>query len=302
MRQTALNSVFELAKIDSRILFIGSDLGSGTLEQMKNELPKQFFMEGIAEQHIIGFAAGLAKQGFIPFVNTIATFFSRRAYEQIAIDLALHKSHVILLASGGGMVYSPLGPTHTAIEDIALMSSIPGIRIACPADSHEMNEIVRESANSPGPWYIRFGKGGEPTVTDKSSRTFGHVKMFGGDDEDILILTTGITLHTALAFKTKNTEFGEKVTILHTPILEELEIENVVERIGKARRVVVLEEHIPIGGIFTRLLHIAHEQGIDSRKFKQKSLPHKFPHHYGSQNEHLAHHKIDEYGIMESIK
>lgn len=301
MRQTALNSVFELAKIDPRILFIGSDLGHGTLERMKTELPNQFFMEGIAEQHIIGFAAGLAKQGFIPFVNTIATFFTRRAYEQIAIDLALHKSHVVLLASGGGMVYAPLGPTHTAIEDIALMSAIPGMKIACPADPLEMNEVILSSIKEPGPWYIRMGKGGEPTVVDKYSTKFGNVKLFGGGAEKVLLVTTGILLHTSLELKSSDEELGSRFAILHIPILDELESESVIRKVREADTVVILEEHIPVGGIFTQMLHLAHKFGIDTRKLVQISLPHVFPHNYGSQREHLAHHKLDKFGISEIL-
>ena len=108
MRQMALNTVFELAKSNPKVVFVGSDLGFGTLDKMKQEIPDQFFMEGISEQHLIGFAAGLAKQGFIPFVNTIANFLSRRALEQIILDVALHKLPVKILASGGGMVYAPL--------------------------------------------------------------------------------------------------------------------------------------------------------------------------------------------------
>ena len=119
MRQEALKTVHNLAKNDPRVLFIGSDLGAGTLEAMRKELPQQFFMEGISEQHIIGFAAGLAQEGFIPFFNTIGTFITRRAYEQVCIDIALHDLPVRLLSGGGGMVYAPLGPTHTAIEDFS---------------------------------------------------------------------------------------------------------------------------------------------------------------------------------------
>lgn len=302
MRQTALNSVYELAKLDSRILFIGSDLGHGTLENMKNELPNQFFMEGIAEQHIIGFAAGLAKQGFIPFVNTIATFFTRRAFEQIAIDLALHKSHVVLLASGGGMVYAPLGPTHTAIEDIALMSTIPGMKIACPADSLEMNEIVLNSVKVPGPWYIRLGKGGEPTVVNSCSTRIDHIKFFGGETEKILIVTTGITLHTAVELKFEDKILGSRFAILHIPMLQDLESDIVIQKLRNASAVLVLEEHIPIGGIFTRLLHIAHKFGINAQNFHQRSLSHLYPHLYGSQIDHLAYHKLDKFGLIEFLE
>ena len=106
MRKTSLDCVYELAKADPRVVFIGSDLGPGVLAAMKQEMPERFFMEGIAEQHIIGMAAGLAMNGFMPFVNTIATFLTRRCYEQIALDLCLQDLPVRLIANGGGGVYA----------------------------------------------------------------------------------------------------------------------------------------------------------------------------------------------------
>jgi transketolase len=302
VRQTALQAVYELAKSDQRVVFIGSDLGHGTLAEMKEELPNQFFMEGISEQHIIGFAAGLAKQGFIPFVNTIATFFTRRAYEQIAIDLALHNSHVILLASGGGMVYAPLGPTHTAIEDIATMSTIPGIQIACPSDPLEMREIIDLAMEEAKPWYVRFGKGGEPTITNKSTSRLRHLKYFGDPNSPIIIITTGILLHAALDFKTRNASFQANTCIIHIPILQDQYMQMIVKHLQQAVRVIVLEEHIPKGGLFTQLLHLAFEHGIDSCKFRQGSLSFRYPKNYGSQAEHLSDNFLDANGILSMIE
>ncbi|MBL6665351.1 MAG: transketolase, partial [Rickettsiales bacterium] len=125
MRKTSLDCVYQLAKIDERVVFVGSDLGPGVLDEFKNEFPDRFFMEGIAEQHAVGMAAGLAMEGFVPYVNTIATFLTRRCFEQNVLDLGLHNTNVRLIANGGGVVYAPLGPTHLAIEDIAIMRSIP---------------------------------------------------------------------------------------------------------------------------------------------------------------------------------
>ena len=109
-----------------RIFFIGSDLGAGTSDRFKAEMPERFFMEGISEAHIVGMAAGLALEGKIVYVNTIATFLTRRCFEQIVLDLCLHNARVRLIGSGGGMVYAPLGPTHEAIEDMAILRAIPG--------------------------------------------------------------------------------------------------------------------------------------------------------------------------------
>ena len=106
MRKTCLNTVYELAKKDKKILFIGSDLGPGVLDDFKKNIPKRFFMEGVSEQSIIGLSAGLAIEGFKPYVNTIATFITRRCFEQLAIDLCLHNLPVKLIGNGGGLVYT----------------------------------------------------------------------------------------------------------------------------------------------------------------------------------------------------
>ena len=119
MRKKCLETIYNLAKRNKKIVFIGSDLGPKVLENFKNEMPTRFFMEGVSEQYIIGMSAGLAKEGYIPFVNTISTFITRRCFEQVLVDLALHNLPVKLIGNGGGLVYAPLGPTHQAIEDIS---------------------------------------------------------------------------------------------------------------------------------------------------------------------------------------
>ena len=120
MRKTAMNMVHELARQDPRVVFIGSDLGAGTLDDMKAEFPDRFFMEGVSEQQIIGMAAGMAMDGMVPYINTIATFLTRRCFEQVAVDLCLHRLPVRLIASGGGLVYAPPPFAAALITGLAL--------------------------------------------------------------------------------------------------------------------------------------------------------------------------------------
>src|SRR6185436_2283838 len=127
MRKTSLDMVYELARQDKRIFFIGSDLGVDTLKKFKAEMPERFLMEGVSEANVVTMAAGLALEGKIVYVNTIATFLTRRCFEQVALDLCLHKTNVRLIANGGGVVYAPLGPTHEAIDDIAIFRALPGM-------------------------------------------------------------------------------------------------------------------------------------------------------------------------------
>ena len=104
-------------------------------------------------------------EGFIPYVNTIATFITRRCYEQVAVDLCLHDLPVRLIGNGGGVVYAPLGPTHLAIEDIAIMRALPNMTVVAACDAEEMKRFMRASPGWPHPIYIRLGKGGDPVVS-----------------------------------------------------------------------------------------------------------------------------------------
>jgi len=165
MRQTCLNMVYDLAKRDKRVLFIGSDLSPGLLGDMKKEMPERWYMEGITEANVIGMAAGFAMEGYIPYVNTIATFITRRCYEQVAVDLCLHELPVRLIGNGGGYVYAPLGPTHQAIEDIAIMRALPNMTVTAVCDAEEMGRLMTASLDWPHPIYIRLGKGGDPVVS-----------------------------------------------------------------------------------------------------------------------------------------
>src|SRR5262249_28306794 len=165
MRKKCLDMVYELAKKDERIFFIGSDLGVGTLDAFKKEMPDRFFMEGVSEQSLVSMAAGLALEGKIVYFNTIATFITRRCFEQNVLDLGLHKANVRLIANGGGVVYAPLGPTHLAIDDIAILRAIPHMTIVAPCDANEMARLMPLTVDHQGPIYIRLGKGGDPIVS-----------------------------------------------------------------------------------------------------------------------------------------
>ena len=171
MRKTCLDMVYELAKRDDRVLFVGSDLAPDLLTQMKTEMPDRFFMEGIAEANVFGMSAGLAMEGYIPFVNTIGTFIYRRAFEQITVDICLHNLPVRMIGNGGGYVYAPLGPTHQATEDIACMRALPNMTVVAVCDAEEMRRFMDCSLDWPQPIYIRLGKGGEQIV-DGSQTTF----------------------------------------------------------------------------------------------------------------------------------
>lgn len=287
MRQKALKTVYKLAKQDPRVLFIGSDLGAGTLQEMQEDIPEQFFMEGISEQHIVGFAAGLAQEGFIPYINTIGTFLTRRSFEQVSIDVGLHRLPVRLLSSGGGMVYAPLGPTHTAVEDFSLMLSVPNMKVFAPADAFEMENLLDALVDDEDPHYVRFGKGGETIVTQDFPNFDLKPKVFGEKSSDVLIFTTGVMLQHCLEARVHLLSQGISTTVLHFSYLNELSIEQIASDIESASLMVSVEEHVPRGGLFTQILHEFASTRISTKNLYQLSLPSAFSHNYGSQIDHL---------------
>jgi len=289
MRKKSLDMVYELAKKDERIFFIGSDLGVGTLDNFRTEMPDRFFMEGVSEGNIVGMAAGLALEGKIVYVNTIATFLTRRCFEQVVIDLGLHNVNVRLIANGGGVVYAPLGPTHLAIDDIAIMRTVPNMTIVAPCDADEMARLMPQTVDHKGPIYIRLGKGGDPIVsTDAAPFRIGRaIPMVAGDD--VLLVTTGVTLKLALEAAAALKTQGIGATVLHMPTVKPLDAESFLTHARRADAIVSIEEHSIVGGLGGALAEVIAEAGFEpARRFKRIGIPDVFPHGYGSQASMMA--------------
>jgi transketolase len=285
MRETCLDMVYELAKHDERIVFVGSDLGVGVLKQFKKEYPARFYMEGISEANLIGMAAGMAMEGSIVYVNTIATFLSRRCYEQTAIDLCLHNVNVRLIANGGGLVYAPLGPTHLAIEDVAIYRALPNMTILAVADAREMRRAMPATVNHRGPIYIRLAKGHDPIVTAEGEPfVIGKaVPMRAG--KDAVLFTTGVGLQVCLAAADLLAKKGFQAAVIHLPTVKPLDLEAVRAAVEKVSVVVSVEEHTIIGGLGSALAEfLAETELLQGRCFKRVGIPDVFPDKYGDQN------------------
>lgn len=290
MRKMALDCVYKLSKLDDRVIFVGSDLGPGVLDKMKTEFPDRFFMEGVSEQYIVGMAAGLAMEGFIPYVNTIATFLTRRCYEQVAVDLCIHDLPVRLIANGGGGVYAPLGPTHLAIEDIAIMRALPNMAVVAPCDADEMNRLMMSTLEWPHPIYIRLGKGGDKIVSEeKNGFELGKsIKMRTGIDG--LFITTGVMTQLALETADLLKADGVDVGVLHVHTIKPFDHAGVIAAMKDVRAVVTVEEHIVNGGLGSAVLESCSELNPELLpKISRIGIPDKFATEYGSQNSLLKH-------------
>ncbi len=287
MRQTALDTVTELARRDARVVFIGSDLGAGTMDAFRDEMPDRCFMEGVAEQSIVGMAAGLAMEGYIPFVNTIATFLTRRCFEQVAVDLCLHNLPVRLIANGGGVVYAPLGPTHLAIEDMGILRTLPNMTVVAPSDAQEMRRVVRATLDVRGPVYVRLGKGGDPVISrDNEAFAIGTAieKRAPGR---VGIISTGVMTERCL--RAADFLAGEGITagVLHCHTVKPLDAEAVAGFAAGVALLVTVEEHVVTGGLGSAVADALLSRGRALPRILRLSLPDEFPHHYGSQDDLL---------------
>lgn len=285
MRKVATSAVYELAKRDPRVVFVGSDLRAGLLDEMRAEMPERFYMEGVSEAALIGIAAGLAFEGYIPYVNTIATFLTRRCLEQLVVDVAMHQLPVRLIGSGGGSVYAPLGPTHMAIDDIALLRCMPNMAVVAPCDAPEMQRVMDASLDWDGPLYIRVAKGGDPVISSPDARfELGRaITMRTGCD--VLFVGTGVATTQALQAAELLAQHRIAAGVLHVHTVKPLDVESISQAAQRARLVVSVEEHLRDGGLGTALAETFADLGI-ATPLLRIGFPERYWHEYGNQ-EHI---------------
>ena len=294
MRKTCLDMIYELAKQDPRVVFIGSDLGAGVMSNFKNEFPDRFFMEGVSEANIVGISAGLALDGFIPYVNTIATFLTRRCLEQVAMDLCLHNLPVRLIGNGGGLVYAPLGPTHIAIDDIALMRTLPNMNIVSPADAKEMKRFMLQSVTWPSPIYIRLGRGGDPIVSNTESGYQIGKSILLRQPGDILIVASGTMVNRALIAAELLSQRSIVVGVLNMHTIKPLDEKKLISLANTVSTIVTLDEHLLAGGLGSAVLECLNDtKGNKQNNIHRLGIQDQFTNDYGSQ-ENL----LESFGLL----
>lgn len=287
MRKIATNAIHALAKRDPRVVFVGSDLRAGILDEMRAEMPERFYMEGVSEAALIGLAAGLAFEGYLPYVSTISTFLTRRCLEQVAIDVALHNLPVRLIGNGGGAVYAPLGPTHMAIDDVALLRSMPNMAIVAPCDAREMQRAMDATLDWNGPIYIRVAKGGEPVISGDDSRFAIGKATSMRSGRDALFIGTGIATTQAMEAATLLAQYHIAAGVLHVHTVKPLDVEAIVSAASGAALVVTVEEHLRDGGLGTAVAETLVDAGV-AVPLLRLGFPDRYWHEYGNQDHILG--------------
>lgn len=300
MRSSGLNEIFQMAKSDKRIVFVGSDLGFKVLDEFKNTLPEQFFMEGISEQYIIGMAAGMALNGKVVYVNTIASFLTRRCLDQISINLCLEKTKVRLFANGGGLIYGPMGPTHTIIEDLALMMALPGMGVIVPCDKNQMLKLIKQSVDYEGPLYIRVARDNYPDLTSSSDIVFGEPCLLK-NGEKFAIVSNGYFSHTAMKVAKNLESAGLNIKVIDLHSLRPLNTKSLQNHLEGVERVITMEEHITTGGLYSIMSELILKEDMPI-KIKNFNIPHSYSEIYGEQDDLLKIMKLDPETITNESK
>jgi transketolase len=266
-----------LAETRPEILGLTADLGKYTdLHIFAKAHPDRYYQMGMAEQLLMSAAAGLAREGFLPFATTYAVFAARRAYDFICMAIAEDKLNVKIVCALPGLT-TGYGPSHQATDDLAIFRAMPNLTVVDPCDAHEIEQAVPAVADHPGPVYMRLLRGQVPLVLDEYGYQFriGQAAMLR-DGADALVISSGFMTMRALETAELLRQDRIELAVLHVPTIKPLdEIAILREATRAGRLVVVAENHSVIGGLGEAIGTLLMRQGIQCR-FRQIGLPDAF--------------------------
>jgi transketolase len=249
-RRAFADTLIALAREDERIVAVCNDsVGSSNLTMFKAEFPDRMINVGIAEQDLVGVAAGLANGGLIPFVSAAAPFLTGRALEQIKVDVAYSQARVVLCGQSPGLAYGELGPTHHSIEDLSWLRAIAGLPVVVPADPAQTVQAVTWAAANHGPSYLRIPRFPVPDVTPPGSPFLpGHAIQLT-DGNDITIIAAGTMVSRALQAAELLRHDDIQARVLNITFVEPLDTEAVLTAAAQTAGIVTAEEATTTGGL-----------------------------------------------------
>ena len=250
MRDAYGRALLELGNANQRVLVLDADLVPATKTGMfAAAYPERFFDVGIAEQNMMGIAAGLAAMGFIPFTNTLACFASKRATDQIRVMIAQPRLNVKIAGAYSGLLSGKTGKTHQSVQDIAIMRTMPNMVVLVPGDGVEATKAVYAAAEYEGPVYLRLTRDPSPVIFDESYDFQIGRAVALREGQDVTIMTTGLMGYRALEAADELSAEGIEAHVLHLPTVKPLDETAVVAAAKHTGLVVTAEEHSILGGL-----------------------------------------------------
>ncbi|MEC9196923.1 MAG: transketolase C-terminal domain-containing protein [Pseudomonadota bacterium] len=273
------HALVDLARTDDRIVGLTADLGKYTdLHILGQAMPDRFYQMGMAEQLLMSAAAGMAREGCIPFATTYAVFASRRAYDFIAMAIAEENLPVKICCALPGLT-TGYGPSHQATEDLAIFRGLPNMTLIDPCDADDLMGMVPQIAAHNGPVYTRLLRGKVPSVLTRHKPDYkfqlGKAQMIR-EGRDVLVISTGFMTMRALDAATALAKDGVDVAVLHCPTIKPLDVETIAAEAAKGGRLVVTaENHTKVGGLGEAVATTLLTRGITST-FRMIGLPDAF--------------------------
>lgn len=297
MRDAFSRALVDAARQDDRVIVLTGDHGYALFDEFRRVCPGQYLNAGVAEQNMIGVAAGLAKGGFRPIVYGLAAFVPIRVLEQIKLDVCYEKLPVIFVGDGAGVVYSALGTSHQCTEDIAALRAVPNLSILSPADAHEMTACMELAREHSGPVYLRMGKSdlGAVHASKPDLRWAGLCRLVTGDGP-LAFIATGSMVQTALQVAGRWT--GSEVWT--APSLKPLDAHTVSEICRRHRVVVTLEEHSIHGGLGATVAEIATAEA--PTWICRIGVRDRFSQYCGSYEYLLREHALDRQAVLSQVR
>ena len=297
-------TLVEIGKNDKRVVGLTADLAKSTKIGMFGDAYKdRLFNVGIAEQNMIGMAAGMAACGLIPFVSTFSVFASLRCADQVHTDICYQNLNVKIIATHSGTSFGQAGSTHHAIEDIAVVRSFVNMTVIVPADGIETANAVKAAYENEGPYYIRINRGFDNVFYDKPDYGFEvgkAVTVYGDDTADITVIACGSCVFQAVeAAKLVDHDAQIKVCVINMHTIKPIDREAILKAVQSTRRVITVEDHTVIGGLGSAVAEVISESGKGCA-FRRLGLQDKFS-AIGLHEDLMAMNGIDANGIAQTI-
>ena len=301
MRDAFINALTDLAENDKDIVLLTGDLGFGVFEEFEARFPGQYFNVGIAEQNMMGLAAGLSLAGKKVVAYSIGNFASLRCLEQIRNDACYHDASITIVASGGGFSYGSLGMSHHTTEDLAILRALPNMVVVAPCTREEAKEATKQLVSSKGVGYLRLDKTAAEEVAEAQPFSIGKARIFREGTDITLIATGGILEEAVLAAKELES-FGLDVKILGIHTVKPIDKEEILKSARETRGLVVIEEHNKDGGLGSAVAEVCMDHALLPNKFLRIGLNNTFSSIVGSQHYLRAQYEIDHNAIVSSVK
>jgi transketolase len=304
MRNAFARTITRLAAEDERIVLLSGDIGNRLFNPYKESHGERFLNCGVAEANMIGMAAGLALSGLRPVTYTIASFSTTRCFEQIRVDLCYQGVPVVVVGTGAGLSYASLGGTHHSCEDIAILRSLPGMTILCPADAHEVEALLPLALQLDGPSYLRLGKKGEPDVHEAPpTLEIGKAYVLHEGGNRVCLLATGNVVHMACEVRKRLAASGVDAEVVSMHTVKPLDKSYLTAAFARFETVATIEEHSSVGGFGSAVAEwLVDRDQLPRARLRRFALPDAFLHHTGSQDNARRQAGLDVDRILDALR